>query len=100
MTVKQLSVFVENKPGKLSKLIGLLAKNEIDLRAISIADTNDFGIVRIIADNPKKAIEVLGREDFLVNATDVVAVKVPDRPGGLSELLCLFEKDGINIEYM
>ena len=100
MTVQQLSVFVENKQGSLSKITELLAAEKIDLRALSIADTQDFGILRLIVDDPGRACEILRDQGILVQITEVLGVKLPDRPGALSEVLGTLDRAGINVEYL
>ena len=99
MTVKQLSVFVENKPGKLVKALETLGDANIDLRALSLADTSDFGILRIIVDKPGKALEALNEEGFLVKSNEVLAVVIGDKPGGLASVVRVFSEAGVNIEY-
>ena len=99
MTVEQLSVFVENKPGKLVEALGILAEAEIDLRALSLADTSDFGILRAIVDKPGKALEVLSKAGFLVKSNDVLAVVVGDKPGGLANVVRVLSDAGVDIEY-
>ena len=100
MSIKQISVFVENTKGALSKVTDILAKNNINIRALSIADTTDFGILRIIVDNPDKAKLVLKGMGVISKATDVVAVYIDDRSGGLAAVLNLVSDAGIGIEYM
>ncbi|MCH5197446.1 MAG: ACT domain-containing protein [Oscillospiraceae bacterium] len=100
MSIKQISVFLENKPGKLSEMTALLAENNIDLRALSLAETKDFGIARMIADDAFEAANVLKNGDFIANFSPVLAYAVPDEPGGLNKLLCAFNEAGVNIEYM
>lgn len=100
MTIKQISVFVENKPGKLAQLIRILADANIDLRALSVADTDSFGILRLIVDDTKKAKETLTQSGYTVSDTDVIAVAVPDSCGSLSKVLDIIKKENINIEYM
>ena len=79
MFVKQISVFLENKAGRLAQVTGILSKNNINIRAMSIADTTDFGILRLIVDNPKLAVEVLRAAELAVKATDVIAISVADK---------------------
>ncbi len=98
--VKQISIFLENKCGRLINVTRTLGKNNINIRALSIADTSDFGILRLIVDQPDKACTVLREEGFVVSQTEVIAVEVPDRPGGLGEVLSYLEEVGINIEYL
>lgn len=100
MLIKQLSIFVENKPGRLSAITKLLGDNGIDIRALSIADTRDFGILRIIVTNPDKAIEVLRSADCTVSLTSVIAIGVNDRPGGLAAAMDTLYKNNISVEYM
>ncbi len=98
--VKQVSIFLENRSGRLHEVTRLLAENKLNIRALSIADTSDFGILRLIIDNPDKAIEVLKKGNYTVSATDVLAIEVNDKPGGLATILGIFDENQINIEYM
>lgn len=100
MKISQVSVFIENKSGRLSDVIDFLGKNNINIRALSLADTSDFGILRLIVDNPERAYNLLRQAEFTVGVTDVVAVAVKDIPGGLAEVLNKLKKNGINVEYM
>ena len=100
MSIKQLSVFLENRPGKLFELTKLLAERNIDMRALSIAETTDFGIARIIVDDADKAAQVLQEGQFIAQFSDVLAFAVPDEPGGLHNLLSEFNAAQVNIEYM
>lgn len=100
MKVEQISIFLENKPGGLSSVTKALRDASINIRALSLADTSDFGILRLIVDNVVKAKEVLNDSGFAVGKTHVVAVEVPDRPGGLYSILDLLTGKGINVEYM
>ncbi len=100
MLVKQISVFVENKFGRLADIIGILGDNDIDISALSIADTTDFGILRLIVNDPVKAEKALKDNGLAVKTTDVIAVSVEDKPGGLAYILGEFKKDNIGIEYM
>lgn len=99
MAIQQISVFVENKQGKLVETVKTLAENGINIRAMSIADTKDFGILRMITSDNAKTKEVLS-ENTVVNTTDVIAVKMADRPGALYKVIDILSKAGINIEYM
>jgi len=100
MKVEQISVFLENKPGALAEVTRILGESGVNIRALSLADTKDFGILRLIVNDNEKAMEILGRKGLTVRKTEVVAVEVPDRPGGLAEILrILFEAD-INVEYL
>ena len=100
MAIKQLSVFVENKQGSLHEITDALAKANINLRSMSVADTSNYGIVRIIADEPDKAKALLDSEGHAANVRLVNAFAVPDQPGGLAEVLSLLEGNGVDIEYM
>ncbi len=99
MTVKQISVFVENKPGRLAAICRALAAKEVSIVAMSLADTADFGIVRMIVDDHPKAVETLAAAGFAVRETEVVVATVPDRPGGMAELMERFDSAGVDIEY-
>lgn len=98
--IKQISIFVENKFGRLASIIETLANNNIDISALSIADTTDFGILRIIADKPEEAVIVLKEHGVAVKCTDVIAVAIDDTPGGLSKVLNVLTKKDITIDYM
>lgn len=100
MKADQLSIFLENRAGRLAEVTKSLSDAGINIRALSLADTSDFGILRLIVSDFEKARQVLKEKGFTVGRTSVVAVAVPDRPGGLHELLELFGKNGINVEYM
>ena len=100
MSMKQLSVFLENRPGKLYELTKLLADNGIDMRALSIAETTDFGIARLIVNDAYGAAQVLREGQFIAQFSDVLAFAVPDEPGGLYTLLGEFNAARVNIEYM
>jgi len=98
--VQQISVFLENKSGRLAELTDVLGKSGINIRALSIADTSDFGILRLIVNKPETAFKVLKEAGFTVSITDVIAVEVEDKPGGLAAVLKILESVGINIEYL
>ncbi len=100
MTVKQLSVFVENRPGRMSAMTRLLGDNGINIRAMSIADTKDFGILRLIVNDADKALEVLKEAGCSVTITNVLAIRIADRPGGLADAMDVLYKDNISVEYM
>ena len=100
MALKQLTVFVENKQGSLVAITDALAENEINIRALSIAETDGFGILRLIVDDEKKAEQVLTQIGYLIKVTDVVGVKIGDAPGKLSYVLRTLEQAGINLEYL
>jgi hypothetical protein len=100
MEVKQISVFLENSVGRLGEVTRVLAQAGINLRAISIADTADFGILRIIVDKSDRAMKALNDAGFTTRVTNVIAVEIEDKPGSLAKVMELFEKTGINIEYL
>lgn len=100
MSVKQISVFVENKPGAMSAMTSVLAENNIDMRALSLAETGDFGIVRIIVNDIYNATTVLKDAGYIHSLTDVLGVKIPDIPGGINKVLTILENAGVNIDYM
>ena len=100
MIIQQISVFLENRAGQLLDVTTALAENQIDMQAINIAETADYGIARLIVDNPRKAAEALSERGYVLRATPVVQAPVPDRPGGLSELLRAVAAADIDIEYM
>lgn len=97
---KQISIFLENKCGRLVRVTETLGEAKINIRALSIADTSDFGILRLIVDRPEEACRVLREKGFMATETDVIALEVPDVPGGLAKILAYLEKEGINIEYL
>ena len=99
MSVKQISVFVENKPGKLAELTRYMADNDINLRALSIADTPDFGILRIITAHSDRADDILKKAGYLTKLNNVLAVALPDRPGSLADVLGILYAAGIGVEY-
>ena len=100
MKVEQISVFLENKSGRLAEVMGTLAKAGVNIRALSLADTADFGILRLIVNDSDKAKQVMKESGFTVAKTEVVALEVPDRPGGLAGILVSLDKAAINVEYM
>ena len=100
MKVEQISIFIENKSGRLAEITRILGDADINIRALSLADTSDFGILRLIVNDGEKAKLVLKEKGFTVNKTEVVAVEVPDRPGGLSAILQTLDTENINVEYM
>ena len=100
MLVKQISVFVENARGKLSRVTEVLAENGINIRALSIADTTDFGILRLIVQDPEKAVTVLKANDITVKSTDVIVVEIDDKPSGLNKALVLMRDADVAVEYM
>lgn len=98
--MKQVSVFLENRAGRLAEVTGILAAQNINIRALSLADSADFGVLRLIVDDVEGAKGILKKEGLAVGETDVVAVEVPDRPGGLAHLLQIFKDENVNVEYM
>lgn len=100
MQVEQISVFVENKSGRLAEVTGILEDAAVNIRALSLADTSDFGILRLIVNDCDKAMAALRKHEFTVIRTEVIAVEVPDRPGGLASILRLLDSEKINVEYM
>lgn len=100
MKVEQISVFLENKSGRLAEVMRVLGAAGVNIRALSIADTSDFGILRIIVNDKDKALAALKEKDFTVSKTEVVAAEVADTPGGLSKILDLLDAQGVNVEYM
>ncbi len=100
MIAEQISIFLENKAGRLAEVTRTLSDAGVSLRALSLADTSDFGILRIIVSDFEKAKKVLKDKGFTTRQTSVVAVEVEDKPGGLNETLELFAKNSINVEYM
>lgn len=100
MNVTQISVFLENRAGQLSNITKVLSENGVDLRAINIAETADYGVLRIIPADAQKASAVLLENGFIMAMTPVIAVAVPDRPGGLNSLLEALSEENIGIEYM
>lgn len=100
MLVKQISVFLENKSGRLAEVTKILGKENINISALSIADTTDFGILRLIVNQPEKAENVLKENGLTVSCTSVIAIGVKDQPGGLASALEILERESIGIEYM
>lgn len=100
MTIEQILVFLENVSGRLAEVTQILSGGGINLRAITIADTADFGILRIVSDNPDKALKLLEDGGFTARETDVLGVDVEDKPGGLAKVMDIFRKNSVNIEYL
>jgi len=100
MQAEQISVFLENKAGRLAEVTAILSEAGVNIRALALADTSDFGVLRLIVDNNAKAVEALKNRGFTVGRTDVLAVEVEDRPGGLHRILDMLHKAQINVEYM
>lgn len=100
MKVEQLSVFIENRPGGLEEVTRILKDGGINIRTLSLADTSDFGILRLIVNDVDRACQLLRDNGIRVSRTQVVAVEVPDRPGGLHSILEVLAREGINVEYL
>ena len=100
MKVRQISIFMENRAGRLAEVMQLLGDSGVNIRALSLADTSDFGILRLIVNDVDKALNALRKSGHTVSVTDVVAVEVPDRPGGLAGILGPLSQAGIKVEYM
>lgn len=100
MSIRQISVFLENRTGQLAEITGLLAQNHVDLRALSIAETSDYGIARLIADDADRATAILLNAGHILSATPVQAIAVPNRPGGLASVLEVMAENSIAVEYM
>ncbi len=100
MKIKQISIFLENTAGRIADVTRILKNGEVNLRAIMIADTADFGILRIITDDSEKALTVLKQAKFTTRTTDVLAISIKDTVGSLHDVLSLFEKNSLNIEYL
>ena len=100
MSIRQLSVFVENEAGKLQEITDCLQANNIDIRALSVAETQDFGIFRLIVDDIDKAVSALREDGHIVKITDVVGCKLEDKPGGLARIVKVISAIGVNMEYM
>ncbi len=98
--IKQLSVFLQNKPGELMKVTKLLADNGIQIRALTVAETADYGILRIIVNDPDKTYDILKEKNILVGKTEVLAVEMVDKPGGLDDIARTLGENGCNIEYL
>ena len=98
--ITQLSIFLENRLGRLLEVVSLLGENNINIRALSLADKSSYGILRIIVDKRKQAVGILKSNNFSVNETNVIAAEVDDKPGGLASVLKVFVDNGINVEYM
>lgn len=100
MTIPQISVFLENKAGQLADITGILSENQVNMRAISIAETADYGVLRLIVDDASKASSILLEKGFILTMTPVVGVAVSDTPGGLSKVLGIISQAEIDVEYM
>jgi hypothetical protein len=100
MRAEQISVFLENKTGRLAEVTAILSEANVNIRALALADTSDFGVLRLIVNDNAKAVTALKSQGFTVGMTDVAAVEVEDKPGGLHRILDILNKAGINVEYM
>jgi hypothetical protein len=100
MVIQQISIFLENKSGRLADVTRVMAAEGINLRAISIADTADFGILRVIVDKADAALEALAKAGFTTRTTDVLALEIEDVPGSLAKIMDIFKDTGVNIEYL
>jgi hypothetical protein len=100
MRIQQISVFLENKTGRLADVTRLIADAGVNIRALSVADTAEFGILRLIVDKPDEAAAALARGGFTTRMTDVLAIEIPDRPGSLARVMEIFKETGVNIEYL
>ncbi len=100
MKIEQISIFIENRSGRLAKIASQLGAAGVNIRAMSLADTSDFGILRLIVNDTQKALSVLKSHGFTVRISPVIAVKITDRPGELGRFLTILEKSGLNVEYM
>ncbi|MCR5026259.1 MAG: acetolactate synthase [Methanobrevibacter sp.] len=100
MKIKQLSIFLQNRMGSLSKPLEVLSENDINIRAMCMADTSEFGILRLVVDNPIKGKEVLEENNFLVKITEIIGVEMNDAPGGLTSVLNVIKENNIDLEYL
>ncbi len=100
MTINQISVFLENKSGRLADVTKVLADGRINIRAMTIADTADFGILRLVVSEPDRASELLEKSGFTVRITKVLGIEIDDKPGGLHKIMDIFKTNGVNIEYL
>ncbi|MCK8114276.1 ACT domain-containing protein [Anaerosoma tenue] len=100
MVVKQLSVFIANESGRVSEVTGILGEAGVNIRGFSVSDTADYGILRLVVDKPEEARDTLARDGFTVRMDDVICIDLPDRPGGLAEVLKIVSSAGVNIEYV
>ncbi len=100
MSVTQVSVFIENREGRLAEVSRLLSSRGINIRSLSLADSSDFGVLRLIVDDPANCLKVLTGAGFVARPTEVLALEIEDKPGGLDRVLSLFSANGINVEYM
>ncbi len=100
MKITQISIFLANTKGRLFEVCSLLGKNQINIRALTIAESEGFGVLRMVVDKPREAMKVFKDNDLAAKLTDIIAVEVSDRPGGLAEILRIFNENNVNVEYM
>ncbi len=100
MKLTQISIFLENRKGRLYDVCSLLGENKINIRALTVAESEEFGILRIVVDKPQETAQILKKNGFVASLTDIVAVEVEDKPGGLARILAVLSKSNINVEYM
>ena len=100
MKIQQLSIFLQNRVGNLSKPLELLSQNNVNIRALCMADTSEFGILRLVVDNPQKGKEILEENNFLVKITDIIGVEMTDTPGGLTSVLKVIRENDVDLEYL
>ena len=100
MKLIQISIFLENKKGRLLDVCSLLGANKINIRALTVAESDNFGVLRLVVDKPQEATTLLKANGFVANLTEIVGVEVPDKPGGLADVLKILSKHNINVEYM
>ena len=100
MIIKQLSIFLENRSGRINEITSLLGAENINIRALTLADSSDFGVMRLIVDDLDRAIACLENNNISIGLTSVIAVEVPDQPGGLAEVMNKIENSGLNVKYM
>lgn len=100
MFIRQISIFLENKHGRLEEVTRILGDSNIDIRALSLADTADYGVLRLIVNNPDKAKQILDEHGFAVSVNNVIAIEIEDKPGGLAKVLAILAEKSISIEYM
>ena len=100
MKIHQVSVFLENKKGRLAEVCKLLGENAINIRALTVAESADFGVLRIVVDRPEEAVSLLRKNGLVANLSDIVAVEVPDKPGGLAGVLSVLRDSNLNLEYV
>ena len=100
MKIKQFSIFIENQPGRLYKALEILAQEDVNIRALSLADTSEFAILRLVVNSPEKGMEILEKNNFIVKLTDIIGVELDDTPGGLTKVLKILNDENIDLEYL